>query len=118
MPDEIWNKEIEPEAMLNDMFDGGIYGKGNGERKLSGSLTLDVDTQQNSWLSIVFPSKSRLSNRYSILHEKANLYPLYVIVRWKDLLKEYVFSKEGRKDLKQKVQVSEERRKLLEYYRG
>lgn len=119
VPKILWNKKIKPEPMLEDMFDGGIYGYGeNGERKLAENFTLDIDTKHNRFLRVIFPAKQRLANRYPVLHKHPARYPMYIVIRWLELWKKHAQDKESRKRLKEQVEVGQKRRKILERYKG
>ena len=118
VPEEFIQKKIRPEVMLDDMFAGGIYGDGEDqERKLSGFLAMEIDTGKNRWLEILFPSPVKLRSRYPKLHTKPYLYLYFIIRRWFELFLEYGSEKEKRKLLKKRLDIAEERRKVLKYYR-
>lgn len=60
VPGKLWNHKVNPEPMLEDMIDDGIYGYGEkGERKLSSNFTLDIDTKHNNLLTIRIPFTSK-----------------------------------------------------------
>ena len=83
-------KKVRPEALLDDMFAGGIYGFGeNNDRKLSGFAAVEIDSGENKWKRILFPSRIRLGDRYPKLREKPYLYPYFVVKRWFELFLEY-----------------------------
>ncbi len=118
VPEEFIQKKVRPEMMLDDMFAGGIYGHGEDqERKLSGFLAMEVDTGKNRWMEILFPSPVKLQDRYPRLHTKPYLYPYFIIRRWFELFLEYGSGREKRKLLKKRLDIAEERRKVLKYYR-
>lgn len=118
VPKTFIRKKVRPEALLEDMFAGGIYGFGeNNDRKLSGFTAVEIDSGENKWKRILFPSRIRLGERYYKLREKPYLYPYFVVKRWFELFLEYGSGREKRKLLKKRLDIAEERRKVLKYYR-
>lgn len=111
-------KKVRPEALLDDMFAGGIYGFGeNNDRKLSGFAAVEIDSGENKWKRILFPSRIRLGDRYPKLREKPYLYPYFVVKRWFELFLEYGSGKEKRELLKKRMSIAEKRKQVLNYYR-
>ena len=118
VPEKLWNRKVDPEPMLEDMIDVGIYGYGEkGERKLSSNFTLDIDTKHNNLLTIVFPPRQRLADRYPVLHKHPGRYLIYVVVRWLELLKEHGADEASRERLKASVETGKKRRNILEQYK-
>lgn len=117
VPEMLWNEEIDPEPLLEDMIDGGIYGHGDdNKRKLAGNFTLDIDTNQSNIFKVLFPPKARLAGRYPILNRHPSLYLVLDVARWFEILKEYGKDKESRSVLKQRVKIGKERKSMLEKY--
>lgn len=118
IPKRFWNPQMNPEEMLQDMFEGGVYGRANGERKFGESLNLNIDTDRKRGLYILFPSKHRLQLRYPALCRNQWLYPVYVVRRWIDLFREYMLDKDSRELFRKRIASSRKRREMLERYRG
>lgn len=118
IPGTFIRKKVRPEALLDDMFAGGIYGFGeNNDRKLSGFTAVEIDSGENKWKRILFPSRIRLGDRYPKLREKPYLYPYFVVKRWFELFLEYGSGKENRELLKKRMSIAEKRKQVLNYYR-
>lgn len=118
IPGTFIRKKVRPEALLDDMFAGGIYGFGeNNDRKLSGFTAVEIDSGENKWKRILFPSRIRLGDRYPKLREKPYLYPYFVVKRWFELFLEYGSGKEKRELLKKRMSIAEKRKQVLNYYR-
>ena len=118
VPKKFIRKKVRPEVLLDDMFAGGIYGFGeNNDRKLSGFVAVEIDSGDNKWKRILFPSRIRLGDRYHKLRKKPYLYPYFVVKRWLELFLEYGSGREKRKLLKKRLDIAEARRKVLKYYR-
>lgn len=118
VPVSLRDDSVNPELMIEDMLNGGIYGFGEkGDRHLSENFTLEIDTEQNQWLRVLFPSQQRLADRYNVLYKHPERYLIYVVARWFALLKKHMYKKESREKLKSSVATGKKRRNILEQYR-
>ena len=119
IPENMWDRDVNPYDMIMDMLEGGIYGRAaDTGRKFTGYFSLELDTGHNVWLKILFPSQQRLANRYPVLYHRKYLYAVYVVERWFQLLKEYCANKKAVNDFKLKIKAGKERSNKLGQYIG
>ena len=119
IPENMWDRDVNPYDMIMDMLEGGIYGRtADTGRKFTEDFSLELDTGHNVWLNILFPSQQRLANRYPVLYHRKYLYAVYVVVRWFQLLKEYCANKKAVNDFKLKIKAGKERSNKLGQYIG
>ena len=74
---------MDPEPLLEDLLEGGLYGDANMSRKHSANITLAAVSAQKQGkksgkFTYLFPAPKKLENRYGYLKK----YPWLVPVAW------------------------------------
>ena len=83
VPDRLRISEIDPEEMLDDILESGVYGSSSMSRKHSANITLGAaettgsgtPDKKHTWIRTLFPSVSSLKNRYPYLIKRPWLLP-------------------------------------------
>lgn len=111
--------ELDSLALLDDMMDGGIFGKSNSNRMHSANITLNAMEKEkaNAASGIVaslFPGREYIRENYSYAKKHRILIPAAYVHR----MIKYIFRKNEKKDHqgKSSTQIGMERVKLLEKY--
>lgn len=115
-PDDV---QLDSMALLDDMMDGGIFGKSNSNRMHSANITLNAMEKEKAnaasgIFASLFPGKEYIRENYSYAKKHRILIPAAYIHR----IIKYVFQKNEQKDHegKSSAQIGMERVKLLEKY--
>lgn len=116
VPKYIRDESVNPDMLLDDMFEGGVFGFGDNAHasRLGGFSNLDLDG--GTRLSIIFPNIQRLGYHYPNVFKYPFLYPFYLVCRWFNLLKKYAFNKNGRGLLIEARKIGKSRKEILEKY--
>ena len=113
--------EVDERAMLEDLFEAGIYGKTSVSREYSRFLTMRAFSDQNEEkkhgsgiLRTAFPSAKYLSGRYHYLKEKPYLLP----VAWADRILKYRkrAANASGSSTAESIRIGNERIELLKQY--
>lgn len=109
---------IDPEPLLMDLFDSGVYGKSSGSRVHSSRITLNAvegKTNGKSVLKTVFPPKESLLKDYPKLEKSS----AYLPVAWAKRIAKYGAESLKSKDNSpaQSVQIGNKRVELMKKYR-
>lgn len=129
---KLWGTEKEqtdPEELLSDILESGVYGSSSLSRKHSSGITLGAlekekkaEKVQNAestgkgrhfWLRILFPPAERLRERYSYLKK----HPILLPAAWTERIFGYFFSVNRKgNSAKEALRIGKERKKLLRKY--
>lgn len=114
------NVSLDCVALLNDMMDGGIFGKNDANRVHSANITLNAAENKSSnavtgIMSSLFPGKEYICNHYPYARKHHFLIP----VAYMDRIFHYLCHnrKHSSSEEKNSIQVGMERMKLLEKYK-
>lgn len=110
-------RAADPEAMLNDMLDGGVYGSASLARLHSGTVTRNAlrgEKGEAGILGSVFPKREELSGRYPYLRKHPALLPVAWVSRLTRYAGELTRSKDG--GAAESVRLGRERVELLRRY--
>lgn len=105
---------FDTEPLLNDLLDGGVYGKSSENRVHSSNMTLQAfsgEKSKNSLFSSLFPSYSYMKVKYPILEHRRYLLPFMWVRRIFDYLKH-----SNRKDIRETMSTGHSRVELLKKY--
>lgn len=114
-------KKVNYQALLNDIFDSGVFGLSYDERIYSNLIVrrvLNQNHEKTSLFSLVFPSVKTLRNGYPILYKRPYLLPYIWFKRMINFSKRYSKSKKNN-DLKMKkaIELGNKRIALLKTYK-
>ena len=123
---ESWrSREVDPEDLLLDVLQAGIYGSAELSRKHSSSITIGAveasrakgkgSGRASGLLKAVFPSAEALSSRYPYLKEKKYLLPMAWLSRIFSYTKEIRNADEG-DSIKDALRIGNERVGLMKKY--
>lgn len=113
--------EAEPEAILEDLLSGGIYGSANMNRKHSASMTMNAvaadrspNIKKNSILATAFPSVRELQNRFSYLYK----YPFLLPLAWVQRIVKYgkALQEDKDNDVMESIKIGNQRIELMKKY--
>lgn len=113
------NIEVDTEPMLNDMFDGGVYGSADLTRLHTATVTLNAirenrSGEKSSIVRSIFPKKSYMVGRYPYLDK----YPVLLPAAWVSRIFHYLreIGHDSSSSASESLKLAKERIALLEYY--
>lgn len=113
------DRSVDPEALLEDLLRGGVYGRGEPSRKHSASLTLSAargKTRGRALFSALFPKRRVLEAAYPKFKKFPFLYLYFAFVR----IVKYFVSLRKRKESEgtalESLKIAEKRLLLFEEY--
>ena len=110
LPADCTGMESAADALLEDMFTGGIYGGESLSRKHSAGITLAATEGNTPLLATLFPGREKLVGRYPWLRR----YPVLLPAAWAARLAGYAFRERGGEDsAADSVRIGRERTALL-----
>jgi hypothetical protein len=118
-----WNIEVDPEDLLADLLDSGIFGKKNLARQHSSTITLNAVASEKkgkeakvSVRKSLFPSAKDISGRYLYLKKHPYLLP----VAWTDRIWHYYkenHNHKGKNQAEKTIEIGKQRVELLKKYK-
>lgn len=112
-----------PEALLDDILFGGIFGNSTETLQTAGQITyaamagqgVDKSSGFMGHIKIIFPDKHQLMGRHPILAEKPWLLPIFWVQRWGRVLKRS--KRNGMNVTSEGVKLGQQRVELLKKYK-
>lgn len=104
------HRETDPEPLLADLMQAGIYGGSSTARKHSSNMTLSAAANKNhgSWLGALFPPRSSLTRRFPYLKKHPWLLPWAWLCR--------ILTYKNNRSSKMALQIGNQRLALLRLY--
>lgn len=103
-------REVDPQPLLADLLQAGIYGGSELARKRSSNITLSAASGQKSshWRSALFPPRSSLTGRFPYLKKRPWLLPFAWLCR--------ILTYKNNRSSVRTLQIGKERLALLRLY--
>ena len=119
LPDCWRNIEVDVKPMLDDMFDGGVYGSADLTRLHTATITLNAirksrSGEKSSILRSIFPEKSYMAGRYPYIEK----HPILLPAAWASRIFHYLqeICCDSSSNAFDSLNLAKERIELLEYY--
>ena len=120
VPEGLRSSETDPEALLDDILDSGVYGSSTMSRKHSAAMTLHAaenagsgtPDRKHSVLRTLFPSVSSLSKRYPYL----NKHPWLLPAAWMQRFFQYIKERSASNTPGDALRIGHERVSLMKKY--
>ena len=113
------SKPANPDEMLEDILDAGIYGQSSMSRRHSGALVLRAAEEGKTHPSVIraaFPPKEQLLGRYPILEKQPALLPVMWIRRLGSYGLELMKSSKNDNSLRESVALGKRRTEMMIRY--
>ncbi len=120
VPGELRESGTDPEALLNDILESGVYGSSTMSRKHSSTITLRAAEAAGSGASdkkpsrtrTLFPSVSSMTKDYPYLTKRPWLLP----AAWMQRISRYLKSRDGNNTPGEALRIGRERVSLMKEY--
>ena len=113
------SKPADPDAMLEDILEAGIYGQSSMSRRHSGVLVLRAAEEGKAHTNLIraaFPPKDHLVGRYPILKKKPALLPFVWLYRLGNYGAELMKSPKNDNSLRNSVALGKRRTEMMIQY--